>query len=168
MPTAGGGPGRGALADRVRGSWRVLVRELSAFGVVGAASFVVDLAVFQAVYAGVGADAVVAKLVSTVVSTSTAFAGHRWWSFSTRARTGLRREYLAFAAVNAVTLLIGLGIVALVHHGLGQESSVVLLATNVFSIVVGTVIRFVAYRAWVFPAAPAPVAPDAAVGVLTR
>ncbi|MFC4695104.1 MULTISPECIES: GtrA family protein [Geodermatophilus] len=150
---------RGALLQRLRGTWRVLLRELSAFGVVGGVSFVLDLALFQYLYAHAGAGAVVAKLVSTTVSTSVAFAGHRWWSFAGRARTGLRREYLAFAVVNAVTLLLGLAIVYVVRHPLGQESALVLQAANVVSIAVGTVIRFVSYRTWVFPAAPAPRAP---------
>jgi putative flippase GtrA len=158
----------GLLLQRLRGTWRVLLRELSAFGVVGGLSFVLDLALFQYLYSYTGVGAVGAKLVSTLVSTSVAFAGHRWWSFSARARTGLRREYLAFAAVNAVTLLLGLAIVAVVHHPLGQDSAFVLQVANVVSIGIGTVVRFLAYRAWVFPAVPAPARDDRDTGVLTR
>ncbi|MGY1663986.1 GtrA family protein [Geodermatophilus sp. SYSU D00705] len=148
MPVAGRVPRR--LAD----TWRSLLRELSAFGAVGALCFVLDLSIFSLLYTQTGTGAVVAKLVSTVVATTAAFVGHRYVSFRRRARTGLRREYLLFWAVNAATLLLGLAIVALVRYPLGQESAWVLQAANVVSIGVGTVIRFVAYRGWVFPEAP--------------
>ena len=146
-----------ALVRRLRSSWRQLLKELSAFGVVGAACFVLDVGLFQFLYAGIGVGAVVAKLCSTLVSTTAAYLGHRYWSFSHRARTGLRREYSLFVAVNGVTLAMGLAIVWFVRYPLGQESALVLQAANVASICLGTVIRYFSYRVWVFPAHPAPV-----------
>jgi putative flippase GtrA len=137
---------------RLRSTWRLLLKELSAFGVVGAFCFVLDLGLFQVLYAGAGFGAVWAKLSSTVVSTTVAYLGHRYWSFSHRARTGLRREYLLFAVVNGLTLLLGLAMVAFARYGLGQESALVLQAVNVASIGLGTVIRYLCYRQWVFPA----------------
>ena len=38
------------------------------------------------------------KLLATLVSMTVAYVAHRYWSFSHRARTGLRREYLLFVA----------------------------------------------------------------------
>ena len=81
-----------------------------------------------------------------------AYLGHRYWSFSHRAHTGLPREYLLFAVVNGVTLVLGLAIVAFVRYPLGQESALVLQVANVASIGLGTVIRYLSYRRWVFPA----------------
>jgi putative flippase GtrA len=156
-------------SDRTSGlrtTWRLLAKELGAFGVVGAACFVLDVALFQVLYAVVGTDAVLAKLLATLVSMTAAYVGHRYWSFSHRARTGLRREYLLFAAVNGATLGLGLAIVALVRYPLGQESALVLQAANIASICLGTVIRYLSYRAWVFPAhRPEPLAPAAVVQV---
>lgn len=128
-----------------------LIRELSAFGIVGAACFLVDLAVFQVLYAHVGLEAVLSKLAASCVSTTAAFAGHRLWSFSARAHTGVRREYPLFVAVNGATLLLSLGIVALVRYPLEQEGALVLQAANILAIAVGTAVRFTAYRRWVFP-----------------
>ena len=136
---------------RLRGTWRMLLKELSAFGVVGAVCFALDLGLFQLLYAGAGFGAVVAKFSSTVVSTTVAYLGHRYWSFSHRARTGVRREYVLFAVVNGLTLVLGLVMVAVARYGLGQESALVLQAVNVVSIGLGTVIRYVCYRQWVFP-----------------
>jgi putative flippase GtrA len=145
-------PADAPLRGRLQGPWRLLVRELSAFGTVGLLCFGIDVGLFQVLYTG-GVGPVTAKLVSTLVALTVAFLGHRFWSFSHRARTGLGREYLRFGLVNALTLGLGLAVIAVVRYPLGQESSLVLQAANVGSIAVGTVIRFTAYRWWVFPAA---------------
>ena len=75
--------------------------------------------------------AVTSKLIATVVSMTVAYVGHRYWSFSHRARTGLRREYLLFAVVNGATLLLGLGDRRLRPLPLGQESALVLQVANI-------------------------------------
>jgi putative flippase GtrA len=130
----------------------MFLRELSAFGVVGAVCFVLDLGIFQLLYVHTGAGPVLAKLVSTVIATTVAYFGNRYWSFSQRARTGIRREYSLFFLINALTLVLSLAVVAVVHHGLHQDSALVLQMANVGSIAVGTAIRYLAYRRWVFPA----------------
>ena len=146
------------------------VREMAAFGVVGIVCFFIDVSLFQLLYALVGVDAVATKFVATVVSMTVAFVGHRFWSFSHRARTGLSREYLRFAGINGITLLLGLAIVWFVRYPLDQESVLVLQGANVLAICVGTVVRFLAYSQWVFPAAaplgvePVPLQSDADPG----
>jgi putative flippase GtrA len=154
------------LRGTLRDSWRVLGKEISAFGVVGATCFVLDLALFQLLYVHVGAGAVTSKLVATVVTMALAFTGHRFWSFAHRARTGLSRESLRFAVVNGVTLGLGLAIVAFVRYPLGQEDAAVLQAANVASIALGTVVRYLSYRHWVFPARPRPLGPADGAGEL--
>ena len=141
---------------RLTGVSRHLVKELSAFGVVGAVCFLIDVSLFQLLYAYVGLGAVTSKFLATVVSMTAAYLGHRYWSFSHRARPGLRQEYLRFTAINVTTLLMGLGIVAFARYGLDQESAIVLQIANVASIVVGTLVRYLSYRRWVFPAHPIP------------
>ena len=145
-------------ASRIATTWRLLAKEISAFGVVGAVCFVLDVSLFQVLYVHAEVDAVGAKLCSTLVSVTVAYFGHRHWSFSHRARTGLRREYSLFAAINGLTLLLGLLIVWLVRYPLGQEGAVVLQLANVGSIALGTVLRFVSYRRWVFLAHDHPAA----------
>jgi putative flippase GtrA len=142
---------------QLRTTWRLLARELSAFGIVGMFCFLLDIGLFQLLYASVGVDAVTAKLIATLVGMTVAYVGHRYWSFSTRARTGVRREYVRFALINGLTLLLGLAIVGFVRHGLQQESTLVLQLANIASIAIGTVIRYLSYKRWVFPAHPVPV-----------
>ena len=114
-------------------------------------AFVVDLALFQLLYAWWGVGAVTARLASTLVSMTVAYVGHRFWSFSRRDTTRGPRGYLLFALINGLTLALGLSCVALMRYGLGHESALVLQSTNVASIAIGTVIRYFAYRRWVFP-----------------
>jgi putative flippase GtrA len=137
---------------RLRSGWRLVVTELGAFGTVGAVCFVIQIAAFQLLYATVGLGAVTSNAIATVVSMTVAYLGHRYWSFSHRARQGVGREYVLFALINGVTLLLGLAVVAIVRYPLGQDSALVLQVANVGSIVLGTVIRYLSYRRWVFPA----------------
>ena len=156
------------LRVRMGTTWRLLIKELSAFGIVGAVCFVIDVGLFQLLYVQADLGAVPAKTLSTLVSMTVAYVAHRYWSFSHRARTGVRREYVLFAVVNGVTLLLNVGVVAFVRYPLGQDSAVVLQLANVASIGVGTVARYLSYRRWVFPALPvvppAPVRPEALSG----
>ena len=142
-----------SVRSRLSSGWRLLAKELSAFGVVGGMCFVLDVGLFQLLYGHLSVGAVTAKLISTLVATTAAYFGNRHWTFSHRARTGLRREYLLFAAVNGVTLVIGLLVVWLVSGPLAQDSALVLQLANVGSIVLGTILRFISYRRWVFLAA---------------
>jgi putative flippase GtrA len=143
------------LLGRLRATWRVLLKEVGAFGVVGAFSFAVDLALFQLLYAHVGLGAVTAKVASTLVSTTVAYVGHRYWSFSHRGQLEPRRSFLLFTLINGGTLVLGAGIVAFVRYPLGQESVLVIQLANIASIVLGSVLRWLTYRWWVFPARPA-------------
>lgn len=140
------------LLSRARSTWRLLLKEISAFGVVGTVCFFLDLGVFQLLYAHLGVGAVTSKLISTVVSMTVAYFAHRHWSFSHRARSGLGREYSIFMVVNGATLLLGLALVAFVRYPLGQESALPLQITNVISTGLGALIRFLCYRRWVFVA----------------
>ncbi len=161
---------------RRRSGWRLLVKEVSAFGVVGGFCFLLDIGLFQLLYAHLGVGAVTSKLLATLVSMTVAYLGHRYWSFSHRERTGLGRGYAVFAVINGVTLALGLGIVAFVRYALDQEGALVLQLANVGSIAVGTVIRYVSYRRLLFttPDGPAPaisapaVSPDVGLGPAYR
>ena len=141
---------------RNRSLWSV-VHHLGAFGVVGGIGFVIEVGLFQLLYGHLGSGPVVAKAVATIVAMTVAFVGHRHWSFAHRARTGFKREYPMFLAINGLTLLLGLGIMAFARYRLDLTSAWALQGANLVSIAVGTVVRYLLYRQWVFPAAdPAP------------
>lgn len=134
--------------DRAR--WRVLLKEVSAFLVVGGANFVIDLAIYQLTYAHLHQGALVSKVVSTTITSTIAYFLHRHWSFSHRARSGLQREFVLFVVLSALSLLLGLVIIGIVRYGFGQTGVATLQAANIVSIVLGAVFRFWAYKRWVF------------------
>jgi putative flippase GtrA len=138
------------LRSRLSTGATLLLRELSAFGVVGAACFVLDVTLFQVLYTSVGLGAVTSKVLASAVATTAAFVGHRYWSFSRRVRSGLPREYVLFFGVNGLTLMLSMLMIAAVRYPLGQESALALQVTNVAAIALGTALRFTLYRRWVF------------------
>lgn len=133
-------------------AWRILVKETSAFIVVGAATFLLDLGMYQAGYTTLGLGALWSKVLSTLVTTVAAYVLHRYWSFSHRQRPGLRRELPLFVVLNLAALLISLAIIAVARYGLGLTNVYHLQVANLVSIAVATAFRFFAYKQWVFPA----------------
>jgi putative flippase GtrA len=139
-----------------------LIHELAKFGVVGAIAFVVDVGTFNLLRNGAMHDRpLTAKVISTVLATTVAFAGNRQWTFRHRERVGLRREYVLFFALNAVGLAISLTCLGISHYLLDFTSP---LADNISANLIGmafaTTFRFWSYRRFVFTA-PAPVEPAA-------
>ncbi len=136
------------LRDYVRGSWRILAKELAAFGLVGAVAFVIDLSIFTWLAPH---GALKAKAVSTVVSTTFAYFGNRQWSFSHRARTSISRETTFFFGINFLTLVFSELLIGLFIYGFGfDHAGVGVAVVNVVSIGLGTIFRFWAYKRFVF------------------
>ena len=137
--------------------FRTVLTELTKFGLVGFASLLVDLAVFNLVLAAVPHKPLTAKVVSTLVSATNAYVLNRHWSFRRRKRPhGVRRELALFMVLNAVGLLLALSCLAVSHYVLGFESRLAdNLAANGVGLVLGTAFRFWSYRrfVWVAPAA---------------
>jgi putative flippase GtrA len=138
------------LASRFSTPWRIIVKELSAFGVVGAVNLAVDVGIFNALHFGAGLGPLTSKVISTSISTTLSYFMNRHWSFSHRARTGLGREYTLFFLLNGVALLIGLAVIALVHYGFGLSSPFALNVANLIGIGLGSIFRFWSYKRWVF------------------
>ena len=151
MPSSRPGPLR-RLERRLHG----VVAELAKFGTVGALSFVIDVAIFNAVLLVLDKP-LTAKVIATVFSATNAFLLNRAWSFKHRVRTDVRREYGVFFVLNAVGLAISLLCLAVSHYVLGFESRLAdNISANGVGLVLGTSFRFWSYRRFVW-AAPASV-----------
>lgn len=144
---------------RLRARLRALIRELSKFGTVGFISFAIDLGIFNALLQA-GLETLLAKTISTVIATTVAFVGNRFWTWRHRAHDNMARQYTLFFVLNAIGLGIGLTCLAISHYALGQiwpalQSK---LADNVSGQLVGTALgtlfRFWSYRRFVFRATP--------------
>ena len=138
------------FADHLRGSWRLIVKEVAAFGLVGAISFVIDITVFNLLLRH-GQGPIEAKAASAAVSTTFAYFGNRHLSFSHRARTSLGREAGFFFLINLLTLLGSLLVLAFFAYPLHFKfDKIVMNVVNLVTIGVGTIIRFDAYKRFVF------------------
>lgn len=137
-----------SLRAHVRSSWRILLKEVTAFGLIGAVSLIIDLGLYNLL---AGNGWLKAKLVSTVVATMFAYFGNRHLSFSHRARTTLGRETSYFFGINLVTLVFSELILGLFAYPLNQRGDhVVMNVVNLLTIGMGTVFRFWAYKRFVF------------------
>lgn len=136
------------VREYLRASWRILLKELTAFGVVGAVAFAIDIGLFTWLAPH---GALKAKAISTVVSTTFAYFGNRHLSFSHRARTGIRRETSFFFGINLVALVASELVLAFFVYVLGYgHSSGVVFVVNLVTIGLSTVFRFWGYKRFVF------------------
>jgi len=139
------------LLDRLGTPWRVLAKEISAFGVVGVINLFIDVGLFNLLHFRLGLGPTTSNIVSAGVATTISYFGNRHWSFSHRARTGLRREYSLFIVINLVALGISSLVIALTYYVVGATDPVALNLAKMVGIGIGTIFRFWSYKRWVFP-----------------
>ncbi|HZE49638.1 MAG TPA: GtrA family protein [Jatrophihabitantaceae bacterium] len=139
-----------SVLDRLRGSWRILLKEVAAFGVIGAVGLVIDIGLFNLLlHQHIGVLS--AKAISTGAATTFAYFGNRHWSFSHRARTGLGRETSFFFGINLIALLAAELVLALFAYPLHYKyDHWVMNVVNLGTIGLGTLFRFWAYKRFVF------------------
>ena len=142
---------RDRLSGTVHQSARLLLKEVAAFGLIGALAFAIDIGLFTWLTHALHVGALKSKAVSTLVSTTFAYFGNRHLSFSHRARSSIRRETAFFFGINLITLVFAEVALALTVYGFGYgHSSGVVSVVNLATIAVGTVFRFWAYKRFVF------------------
>jgi putative flippase GtrA len=128
------------------------------FLVVGAAAYVVDVIVFNALAHGPGGGVlndrpVTAKVLSTVVSALASFYGNKLWTFDDHHHDRPLRQTTVFVAVNVVAWGLMIGPLALSRYVLGLDGVVAdNVSGNGIGVGLALVFRFWAYRRWVFPA----------------
>jgi putative flippase GtrA len=149
------------FAARVSPRLRGLVRQGLSFLAVGGVGFVVDVGVFNALRATVlspehvAAGALWAKVVSVALAILVNWVGNRTITFRRERRTGDRRavlregaEFFAASLIGSVVALVCLGVS---HYALGLTSATAdNISANVIGLALGTALRFVLYRTWVF------------------
>jgi putative flippase GtrA len=139
------------LLDRLGTPWQVLAKEISAFGVVGVVNLFVDVGLFNLLHFRLGLGPTTSNVLSAGIATTISYFANRHWSFSHRARTGLRREYTLFILINLLALGISSVLVAFTYYVLGATDPVALNVAKIVGIGVGTVFRFWSYKRYVFP-----------------
>lgn len=138
------------------GRFAHLAHEIGKFGIVGAVCYVIDIGLFAAWNQATG-QRYVANAVSTLVATTFAFVGNRFWTWRNRERSSLRREYLLYFGFNTVGLGIGMVCLFVSHQLLGAwwpaifaTGAADLIAGKVVGVLLASLFRFWAYRRFVF------------------
>src|SRR6187549_915836 len=138
--------------------------ELGRFGAVGIAGIFVNLGVFNllrlgplsedSTFLGEQDRVLTAKVIATLVSIAFAWFAHRSWTFRSRRTSRPVRELLVFGAVNGIAIAAEAGVLAISHYVLDFTSLAADNLASVLGIGVGTVLRYVGYKAFVFAEAP--------------
>ena len=137
------------LLAKVRAGREKLIRQLASFGVIGAVNFVIDTAIFNALFF---IGPVKAQVVATMVATTLAYFANRHWTFRKHERSGLRREYTLFFLLNGVGLAITAAIMGVAKYGFDLHDQVALNIVRLFAVGVATLFRFWSYKRFVFGA----------------
>jgi putative flippase GtrA len=134
---------------------RRIARELAKFGSVGAIAFVITFATFNLFKVGLGIGPMTSFTIATVIATTFAYFANRYWTFRHRERSGLRREYTLFFALNGAGLVISQIFISFGYYVLHQTSAIGVNLAMIIGTGAATVFRFWTYRKWVFlPSAP--------------
>jgi putative flippase GtrA len=134
--------------------WRMLVHELTKFGIVGAFNTALDFGVANFLHVGLHTNQYLAKTVSVTIAATSSYFMNRYWTFRHRARTGIGREYALFFVLNGVGLVIALACIWLVTGPLGRSGVLWFNVAQVLGLLLGMLFRFTTYKRWVFLAPP--------------
>ncbi|MER7362418.1 GtrA family protein [Nonomuraea wenchangensis] len=134
-----------------------LVHELAKFGSIGAVAFVIDTGLLNFCHVVIGLGPLTSKLVATVVSTTFAYLGNRYWTFRHREQTGLGREYFLFFLLNGIALLFGILAIGFTTYTLGLNDTLSVNIANIVGVGLGTLFRYWSYKKWVFLEATEPI-----------
>jgi putative flippase GtrA len=154
--------------------WRMLVHELTKFGIVGAFNTALDFGVANFLHVGLHTNQYLAKTVSVTIAATSSYFMNRYWTFRHRARTGIGREYALFFVLNGIGLVIALACIWLVTGPLGRTGVLWFNVAQVLGLLLGMLFRFTTYKRWVFLArpetgeGPAPEEPQPAAWSRTR
>lgn len=125
---------------------------MATFAAVGAINTLLDFTLF---YLLLSRGPLTANMISTVVATTSSYLMTRYWTY--RDRLGVRaihREFLLFAFVNLVGLVIQQVVLAVARYGLDfheQGHSLALLQFKLVGVAAAVIFRFWALRRLVFP-----------------
>ena len=142
-----------SLSARLRGLFSLFWREVSKFGTVGAFAFVLDNGLWWILLHGpLDGSATKARIISACTATLFSWVANRLWTFRHRRQANITREVVLFFIINGVGIIISSGFTWIAQYPLGITDAKWLGFAGVVGIGVATILRFFAYRFWVFNA----------------
>lgn len=140
-----------------RARWLPQLLQLIKFGAVGGVGVIVNFVVFNALWLTVFNPArmphgpILATICATLVAIVVNWIGNRYWAFSANRQSNTTREGIEFFVASLIgmcvpLLCIGISRYALGFHSLLSDN----IANNVVGLALGTLVRYLLYRFWVF------------------
>lgn len=131
------------------------LRQVMRFGVVGLVGLLADVGGFNVLrYYGTGPlhdYPISAKVISSLAGVIVAWLGNRYWTFRHTRRNKVHHEFLLFAIVSVIGILIAAVCLAISHYLLGYKSQLAdNISSNGIGLVLATIFRFWAYKHHVF------------------
>lgn len=148
-------------------TWREWLVEFLRFCVVGLASYIVDVGIFNllAYHHAItlpGDQSMTAKIISTTIAIVFSWIINRVWTFGNRKTDNKVREFVQFLLANIGGMLIALACLAVSRYILDLRSPLAdNISANVVGLVLGTAFRYVMYRYVVFTTSHLVETPDA-------
>ena len=134
-----------------------LLRQLTKFALVGGVGFVIDVAIFNALYFTVLSPErmhegpIVAKVISTIAAIFANWIGNRYWTFGPHRSSRSTAEAVEFFAVSGLGMLVAVACLWVSRYVLGLGGPVAdNISTNVIGLLLGAIVRFTLYRRWVY------------------
>jgi putative flippase GtrA len=129
------------------------------FGLIGVGNAILYFVIFNlAIMMG----AIKATVIATAVTTTLAYIAHRHWTYRSRPKSAVRREYTLFVGFNVAGMLIQGVVVGFAKYGVGLSETRDRIWFNVATLAgigLATAFRFWAYRTLVFRPHPVDHAP---------
>lgn len=139
------------LFEKLRSLVALMWREVAKFGVVGGVAFVIDVGLtFVLVHTIMDGSDAWARVVGASVATVFAWVANRLWTFRHRRAENKWSEFVKFLVINLFGMGIAAGFTWVAKYGFHVGNKNVLWMWGNVGIIVATVLRFFAYRFWVF------------------
>lgn len=140
-----------SISDRLHGLVSLFWREVAKFGTVGGVAFVIDNGLTYLFMHTIMSDSEAkARFFGATVATVFSWVANRYWTFRHRKQANMVREFVMFVLINGIGIGISTGFTAIAKYWLHVQDKNLLFFAGVVGILVATVVRFFAYRFWVF------------------
>ncbi|GAA1354415.1 GtrA family protein [Falsarthrobacter nasiphocae] len=126
-------------------------REVAKFGAVGGVAFIIEAGTTWVLVHTImdGSDAK-ARLVGATIATVFAWVANRLWTFRDRRAQNKWGEFAKFVLINLFGMGIAAGTTWFAKYGLNIDNKNVVWMWGNFGVVLATIVRFFAYRFWIF------------------
>jgi putative flippase GtrA len=149
--------GRAPAQSGFRARWLPQLLQLIKFGAVGGVGVVVNFAVFNGLWLTVFNPStmphgpLLATALATLVAIVVNWLGNRYWAFAAERQENTAREGIEFFLASLIGMCVPLLCIGVSRYMLGLHSLLAdNIASNVVGLLLGTVVRYVLYKFWVY------------------